>query len=143
MPWTYAGSRLAVALRRWRGRFGIYAPRVAVRMHVPLRLRAFGVVVMLVALVGVVFWTLDSGRLLVNPDRNRIQAMQANQVALEAEVARLRGLLAASENDLQIEKAALKQLTDKYSALLEENARLKEEIAVLERIAKTRKQSTR
>ncbi len=112
-------------------------------MHVPLRLRAFGVVVMLVALVGVVFWTFDSGRLLVNPDRNRIQAMQSNQVALEAEVARLRGLLAASENDLQIEKAALKQLTDKYSALLEENARLKEEIAVLERIAKTRKQSTR
>jgi len=111
-------------------------------MHVPLRLRAFSVVIILFALLVLTFWAFGSGRLIVGTERGRIHDMQASQVALEAEVARLSGLLAARENDLQIEKAALRQLTDKYSALLEENSRLKEELAVLERIAKARKKPT-
>jgi hypothetical protein len=48
----------------------------------------------------------------------------------------LRGLLVASENDLQIERATQKLIVDKHSALLEENTRLKEELAVLERLSR-------
>jgi len=126
-------------LRRLRGRFGISAPQVAVRTHVPWPWRAISVATALGLLLVVVFWVFDFGRQIAGFDQSEIRAVQSANVTLEEEVKRLRGLLAASENDLQIEKAAQKQLTDKHSVLVEENARLKEEIAVLERLSKPKK----
>lgn len=126
-------------LRRLRGRFGISAPQVAVRTHVPLHLRVFGIGVIVAALLGVTAWVFDFGRQFSGFDQSELNVLQAANVALGEEVARLRGLLAASDNNLQIEKAAQKQLTDKHSALVEENTRLKEELAVLERLSKTGK----
>lgn len=66
---------------------------------------------------------------------DEVRALQSANAALEEEVTRLRGLLAARENDLQIEQAAQRSLSDKHKALMEENARLKEELALLERLA--------
>lgn len=139
MPWSYASSRLALILRRLRGKFGIFAPQVAVRTHVPWRLRIFAVTVILVAILGLAFWVFDFGRQIAGFNQNEITALQAANASLEQELAQLRGLLAASENDLQIERAAQKLLTDKHSALLEENTRLKEDLAVLERLSKIKK----
>lgn len=126
-------------LRRLRGRFGISAPQVAVRTHVPWHLRAFSIGVIVVALLGLTAWVFDFGRQIAGADQGELSALQAVNAALEEEVARLRGLLAASENDLQIEKAAQKQISEKHSALIEENNRLKEELGVLEHLSKTRK----
>lgn len=139
MPWSYASSRLALILRRWRDRFGISAPQVAVRMHVPWRLRAFGVVAILGLLLVLAAWVFDFGQEVGGASRSEIRALQAANRALEEEVSRLRSLVAASENDLHIEKAAKNTLAEKNSALVEEVARLKEELAVLERLAKTKK----
>lgn len=136
MPWSYASSRLALILRRLRGRFGISAPQVAVRTHVPWRLRAFSIVVILAVLLVLAVWVFDFGRQIAGFNQSEIRTMQSANAKLEEEVARLRGLLAASENDLHIEKAAQKELTDKHRALVEENARLKEELAVMERLFK-------
>jgi hypothetical protein len=126
-------------LRRLRGRFGISAPQVAIRTHVPWHLRAFGIGVIVAVLLGVTAWVFDFGRQFAGFNQSELSALQAANAAQEQEVARLRGLLATSENNLQIEKAAQKQLTDKHGVLVEENTRLKEELAVLERLSKTGK----
>jgi len=139
MPWSYASSRLALILRRLRGRFGIFAPQVAVRTHVPWRYKAFGITITLVVLLGLAVWVFDFGRQIAGFNRNEISTLQAANALLEQEVVQLRGLLAASENDLQIERATQQQFADKHSALQEENARLKEELAVLERLSKAKK----
>ena len=43
---SFASSRLALTLRRLRGRFGISAPRVAVRTHLPGYWRALSVILL-------------------------------------------------------------------------------------------------
>jgi cell shape-determining protein MreC len=106
---------------------------------VPWRLRAFSIVILVVLLLALAVWVFDFGRQIAGSNRNEISTLQSVNAALEAEVVRLRGLLAASENDLQIEKAAQKLLTDKHSVLMEENTKLKEELAVLERLSKAEK----
>ncbi|MEW6514992.1 MAG: hypothetical protein AB1443_13455 [Pseudomonadota bacterium] len=126
-------------LRRLRGKSGIFAPQVAVRTQVPWRLRAFGIAVILIVLAGLAVWVFDFGRQIAGFNQNEISALQAANASLEQEVAKLRGLLVASENDLQIERATQQLLTDRQSALLEENARLQEELAVLERLSKIKK----
>lgn len=135
MPWPHASSRLALILRRWRGRFGITAPQVAIRPHRPWYARSF---VLVAALLGVAMlvWLIDPAeRLATMSHAEEIATLQKTNAALEEEVERLRGQLAARENDLQIEQAAQRSLTDKHKALMEENARLKEELAVLQRLA--------
>ncbi len=139
MPWSYAGSRLALILRRLRGRFGISAPQVAIRTHVLWRLRAFSIALIIGLLIVLAVWVFDFGRRIDGFNHSEISELQETNAVLEAEVTRLHGLLTASENDLQIEKAAQKQLAEKHSALVEENTHLKEEFAVLERLSKTKK----
>lgn len=139
MPWAYASSRLALTLRRLRGRFGISAPQVAVRTHVPWRFRAFRVTAMVVVLVVLASLVFDYGRRIAGINRAEIEALQATNRTLEDEAFKLRSALAASENDLQIEKATRKLLADKHNAALLELTRLKEENAVLERLSKAKK----
>jgi len=125
-------------MRRLRGRFGIAAPQVAIRTHVPWHWRVAGIVVGIILFLGVAVWVFDAGRRIAGFDHNELTALQAANATLEEEAARLRGLLAASENSLQIEQAAAKLLADKNSALVEENAKLKEELAVIERLSDQR-----
>jgi hypothetical protein len=127
-------------LRRIRRRFGITAPRVAVRTHVPWYLRnaVLGAVVVLsVVMAG---WAYDAGRRIAGYDQSEssqvVDELRVAKVALEEEVARLRSLLTVSESSLQIEQAAQLSLSEKNSTLSEENARLKEELVVLGRLAK-------
>lgn len=122
--------------RRLRNRFGIATPHVAVRAHLPWQWRALCVVTSVVLLLGLVVWVFDAGRRIGGFDQNEFKASQAANAALESEAGRLRGLMAACENTLQIDQATQKQLMDKNSALIEENARLKEEIAVIERLVR-------
>ncbi|MDP1733150.1 MAG: hypothetical protein Q8L44_02165 [Sulfuritalea sp.] len=89
-------------------------------------------------LLGLAVWVFDAGRRIAGFDHNELSTLQSANAALEEEVGRLRSLLAASENNLQIEQAAQKQLTEKHSVLIEENTRLKEELAVLESLSKQR-----
>jgi len=92
-----------------------------------------------VLLVVVALWVFDFGQQIAGFNRGEINTLQAANTSLEEEVSRLRALLAATDNDLQIERAAQKLLTEKHAALSEENTRLKEELAILERLSKTRK----
>jgi hypothetical protein len=136
----YPNSRLALKLRRLRGRFGITAPRVTVRTHVPWYWRALGVVVsgaMAIALAG---WVYDAGRRIAGFDHSEslqeIGSLQARVTELEAELEKLRAANNASESNLRIEQTAQQQLSEQVKALEAENNKLKEENAVFERLAK-------
>lgn len=138
MPWTHAGSRLALTLRRLRGRFGIFAPQVAIRTHVPWYWRAVSIGAIFVLLLGFAVWVFDAGRQIAGFDLNEFNQLKSAKVALEEEIERLRSLVAASENNQKIEQAAQQVLVEKNRALVDENNRLKEELAVLERLSKRR-----
>ena len=126
-------------LRRLRGRFGIAAPQLAVRTRVPWHVRAVSIGIIAIIMFGFMAWVFDFGRQFAGPEQDELKSLRAANAALEEEVTRLRGMLAASENDLQIEKAVQKQIAEKQGTLIEENTRLKEDLAVMERLAKTRK----
>jgi len=127
-------------LRRMRRRFGISAPRVAVRTHVPWYLRTAGIAALIVLSIVIAGWAYDAGRRIAGYDQSEssqvVNELRLANITLEEEVARLRSLLTVSESSLQIEQAAQRSLSEKNSTLAEENARLKEELAVLGRLAK-------
>lgn len=126
-------------LRRWRGRFGISAPRVAVRTHLPWYWRALAVVVVLGLSFALAGWIYEAGRRFSGFDRNEteqeLSELRTNAATLEQEVARLRALADAGESKLQIELTTQQQLTRQAKALEEENSRLKEDLSVFENLA--------
>lgn len=135
-----SGSRLALIRRRLRGRFGITAPQVAVRPHVPLHWRALGAVVALACALALAGWIYDAGRRFAGFERSasdsEIKILRDRNVELDAEVARLRGIANASESQLQIDRTSLERLTAQVKVLEDENVRLKEGLAEFENIAK-------
>jgi hypothetical protein len=139
MFWSDGNSALAVKLRRLRGRFGIAAPRVTVRTHVPWYWRALALAVTGAVGLALAGWVYDAGRRIAGFDSSEtaqeIGALTQKVAALEAEAAKLRAANNASESSLQIERTAQQQLTAQVQALEAENNRLKEENAVFERLA--------
>ena len=127
--------------RRLRGRFGITAPQLAVRPHVPLHWRALGAVVFLACSLALSGWIYDAGRRFAGFERSasesEIKTLRERNEQLDAEVARLRGIANASESQLQIDRTALDRLTQQVKALEDENVRLKEGLAEFENIAKS------
>lgn len=136
----FSSSRLALILRRWRGRFGISAPKVAVRTHVPLHWRLLATVVVAAVALALAGWIYDAGRQFAGFDRSEseqeIGTLRSLLAEREAEVAKLRGVATASESHLQIERTTLDQLTQQVRTLEEENVRLKEDLAVFENLAR-------
>lgn len=132
-------------LRRLRGRFGILAPQVSVRAHVPWYFRVAKVAGILVFSLGLAAWSFDTGRRTAGFDQEEttrlVDKLRVDNASLEDKVSRLSGLLAASEGRIQIEQAAQKQLTEKNRLLAEENARLKEDLAVFEKISRLESKS--
>lgn len=139
MRGPHSTSRVALTLRRLRGRFGISAPRVTVRTYVPWYWRAMGIVVMAAMALALAGWVYDAGRRIAGFDRSEsaqeIGALRARVGELEGEVAKLRAANNASESSLQIERTAQQLLTGQVKSLEAENNRLKEEVAVFERLA--------
>lgn len=140
MPRTLAISRIALTLRRLNARFGIAAPQVAIRTHVPWYWRIFGISSIAALVIALAAWAYDVGSSMAGFDQSEtadvIGRLRESNTVLQEEAGRLRSLLAASESGLQIERAAQKQLTERNNLLLDENVRLKEELAVFERLVK-------
>lgn len=136
---TFADSRFAVTLRRLRGRFGISAPRVAVRTHIPWYWRMLAVVAVLSTSLALAGWIYDAGRRFAGFDRSEteqeIRILQGKVEELGREEARLRALVDSGESSMQIERSAQQQLARQNKMLEEENARLKEDLAFFENLA--------
>ena len=122
---------------RLRKRFGISAPRVAIRTQVPWYLRWLGIAVGVGLALALAAWTYDFGRSMAGLDRNVREQLALAQAELErstAELQKLRGLVNATDNRIAIERAAQKDLATQVRNLELENARLREDLAIFESI---------
>lgn len=139
MRWTYTDSRLAVTLRRLRSRFGISAPRVAVRTHIPWYWRALATIAVLSISIALAGWVYDAGRKIAGFDRRETEqemtSLRDRVDELQQEAAKLRALVNAGESNVQIERTAQQQLVRQVKALEQENGRLKEDLAFFENLA--------
>lgn len=139
MRGTFANTRIALILRRWRSRFGISAPRVAVRTHLPWYWRVLSMLLIVAVTVTLATWMYDAGRRFAGFERSEteqeLDTLHARTAELEKELAHLRSQADASESKLQIEHTAQLQLTRQVKSLEEENTRLKEDMSVFENLA--------
>ena len=127
---------MAGRLWKLRQRFGIAAPKVAVRTQVPWYLRWLGLAVMLAFSAALAAWMYDAGRRFAGFDRSEVeQEMSAARSELEKrrdELERLRALANAADSKLSIERTAQQKLAQQIKGLEQENARLREELAIFE-----------
>lgn len=139
MRWAFADSRLAVTLRRLRSRFGISAPKVAVRTHIPWYWRALATIAVLSISFALAGWVYDAGRKIAGFDRRETEqelaTLRERVAELEQEAAKLRALANAGESTVQIERTAQQQLVRQVKTLEQENGRLKEDLAFFENLA--------
>lgn len=136
---SFASSRLALTLRRLRGRFGISAPRVAVRTHLPWYWRALSIVVLSGASLALAGWIYDAGQRFAGfhqgASEHEIAGMQERIAKLESDLLAARKVANSSESRLRIESTSQAQLTAQIMALEEENTRLKSDLASFESLA--------
>jgi hypothetical protein len=123
-------------LTKLRQRFGIAAPKVAVRTHLPWYLRWLALVLLLACSAALAAWMYEAGRRFAGFDRSEvdqeISALRRDLAAGREELERLRNLANAAESKIAIERTAQQNLAKQVRVLEGENARLREELAVLE-----------
>jgi hypothetical protein len=127
---------MAGRLWKLRQRFGIAAPKVAVRTLVPWYLRWLGVAVLLAFSAALAVWMYDAGRRFAGFDRGEVEQELAGARreldTLRAELERLRVVANASEAKLSIERTAQQTLAQQMRGLEQQNARLREDLAIFE-----------
>ncbi len=114
-------------------RFGIDAPRLAVRPHMPWYWRWSGVVAGGMLVAGVAWFTYDFGLEYAGfrqGEATRLRAQLDETVSKQqVELAELNAKTAAAERQLQIERATYGDLARQVKSLAQENATLKEDLA--------------
>jgi len=127
---------MAGRLWKLRQRFGIAAPKVAVRTHVPWYLRWLGLALLLAFSAALAAWMYDAGRRFAGFDRSEVEqemsAARAELARLREELQRLRAVANAADSKMSIERAAQQKLAQQIKSMGEENARLREELALFE-----------
>jgi len=127
-----------MANRFWklRQRFGIAAPKVLVRTQVPWYLRWFGFAAMLALSATLAVWMYDAGRRFAGFDRSEVEqelsAARGELAKLRAELERLRAIANAADSKVSIERTAQQKVSQQARVLEQENARLREELAIFE-----------
>ncbi len=127
-----------MAKRFWklRQRFGIAAPRVSVRTHVPWYLRWLGFAVLLAFSAALAVWMYDAGRRFAGFDRSEIEqelaAARSELGKMRIELERLSAIANAADSKVSIERTAQQKLAQQARTLGEDNARLREELAIFE-----------
>jgi hypothetical protein len=127
-----------VSGRLWklRQRFGIAAPRVAVRTQMPWYLRWLGIALLFAVSAALAAWMYDAGRRFAGFDRSEIEEELRNArrdlAGMREELGRLRAVSNAADSKLSIERTAQQKLAQQIRTLEQENARLREELAIFE-----------
>jgi len=123
-------------LWKLRQRFGIAAPRVAVRTEVAWYWRWLGFALMLGVAGAVAAWMYDAGSRFAGFDRSEVgQALANTRRELDAaqdELAKLRAVANAADSRVSIERTAQQRLAQQIRGLEQDNARLREELAIFE-----------
>ncbi|WP_200384892.1 DUF6776 family protein [Rhodocyclus tenuis] len=130
-----ATARTSLKLRRFRRRFGISAPKLAIGTHVEWRWRFLAAVTAVLGALGLSAAAYEFGqRASGAPGDNvgQVRALQQRVSELEDEASRLRSAAGAGESSLQIERVAQQQLTKQVRALEAENSALRDDLAFFE-----------
>ncbi len=127
---------MASRLAKLRQRFGIAAPKVLVRTHVPWYLRWLGLAVMLAFSAALAAWMYDAGRRFAGFDRSEVEqelvAARSELAKLREELERFRAVANAADSKVAIERSAQQKLAQQIKGLEQEGARLREELAIFE-----------
>jgi hypothetical protein len=127
---------LADRLRKLRRRFGIAAPTVSVRTHVPWYLRWLVLAVLLAFSAALAAWMYDAGRRFAGFDRSEVEqelsSARSELAKLREELQRLRAVANAADSKGTIERTAQFKLAQQLKTMEQENARLREELAIFE-----------
>jgi hypothetical protein len=127
---------MAQFFRTVKRRFGIFAPRVAVRPHLPWYWRWLGYIALGGAVVGIGWATYDYGMELAGFRQSEAQrqiAQMAGEIqSRDTRIAEMRTQVAAAERQLQIDRATYGDLGRQVKLLSEENAALKEDLALFQ-----------
>jgi hypothetical protein len=122
------------AVLRWlKNRFGVGAPRVAVRAHMPWYMRWVVLLGVGAAIIGASWATYHFGsefagfrKSEIEGEMKRLNELVAKQ---EAELAEVRKSLAIAESQRKIESASYGDLAKQVKSLAGENATLKDDLA--------------
>ena len=127
--------------KRLRQRFGIAAPKVAVRTHLAWYWRWLGIVVALAFSAALAAWMYDAGRRFAGFDSREVnQELAELRKKVDdghGELERLRGVSNAADSRLSIERTAQQKLAQQVRGLELDNARLREELAIFESMLST------
>ena len=127
---------MAGRLSKLRQRIGIAAPKVLVRTHVPWYLRWLGLAVMLAFSAALAAWMYDAGRRFAGFDRSEVEqelsATRSEFGRLRDELERLRAVANAADSKVSIERTAQQKLAQQIKGMEQDNARLREELAIFE-----------
>jgi hypothetical protein len=126
-------------LRQLKRKFGISAPRLAVRPHVPWYVRWAIVLPFVLAAGGVAWWAYDSGLEFAGFHRGQAEyelaRLREQVAALNVENARLSSQAASYERQAQIEHAANQETAKQMKGLNEENARIQDDLAFFQNLS--------
>ena len=127
----------SVKFKRLRQRFGINAPRVTVRTHVPWYWRALFIIAVASVSMASAVWLYDIGKhyiaeMLSREGSDEIQSLRNHVVERDGELMKLRSLVGTGESNLQMEREVQRQLTNQLKTLEAENAALREDLAFFE-----------
>ncbi|CAB1367518.1 conserved protein of unknown function [Denitratisoma oestradiolicum] len=144
MRGPFATSGFALMFRWLRRRFGVAAPRVAVRVQLPWYWRASMTALLLIAVLVLAGWMYDAGSRLAGYNRQEtgeeLAALRLENARQMSELERLRREVGAGEGNVQMARAAQERLVQQVKDLESENNRLREDLAVFENLAKERSQ---
>lgn len=128
--------------RRAKRRFGISAPKLSVRPHIPWYLRWSMTVPFLLAALGLAWWAYGSGLELAGFHRGQAQEESSQlreQVAkLTAENKQLGNQVAQYERQIKIEQASNQETSKQLKNLSDENVHLQEDLAFFQNLTATR-----
>jgi hypothetical protein len=130
-------------IRQLKRKFGISAPRLAVRPHVPWYVRWAIVLPFVLGAGGLVWWAYDSGLEFAGFHRGQTEheltQLRAQVATLQVENARLSSQAASFERQAQVEHAANQETGKQLKGLNEENARIQEDLAFFQSLTSSGK----
>lgn len=124
--------------RRVRQHFGISAPRMAVRTHLPWWGRGTLLVAAIAIIAGMWWWGFDFGQIFGGFNRKEVEAklvsLEAEAAKLRTEAVTLRARNSTLESELGMMRGAQETLTRQSTELSGDNAQLKEELVFLQKL---------
>lgn len=127
-----------VMMRSLKRKFGISAPKVAVRPQIPGYVRWLAIAILAVLAVGLSWSMYDAGRKFAGFDKNEINyeldRLSQTNIRLQRENDELSMKMASLDRQSQMDHVAREDIGKQVKALETENIRLKEDLAFFQNL---------